>query len=146
MNESDPIMRYFGNPNLPQRLRAVSKRFEDLANWVVSNLPRSAERTVALRKLLEGKDAAVRACLDVDELPDGGPKRVRAKFTVAECREEPGDNGYSLTLSAVIGNTVENEEFFKHTPYGEINMGVVAKDTAALFEPGTEFYVDFTPA
>lgn len=43
--------------NLPPAL-------SDLANASqVTTLPRSAERTVALRKLLESKDAAVRAAL-----------------------------------------------------------------------------------
>lgn len=41
----------------------VSKPFADLAEHVHETLPRSAERTVALRKILEGKDAAVRAAI-----------------------------------------------------------------------------------
>lgn len=39
----------------------MSKPFGDLAQQIVDNLPRNPERTVALRKLLEAKDAAVRA-------------------------------------------------------------------------------------
>ena len=42
--------------------RAPSKMFADVAIECMQ-LPRSAERSVALRKLLEGKDAAVRAAL-----------------------------------------------------------------------------------
>jgi hypothetical protein len=34
-----------------------------MAKRIVTLLPRNAERTVALRKLLEAKDAAVRASL-----------------------------------------------------------------------------------
>jgi hypothetical protein len=34
-----------------------------MADRIVSTLPRNPERTVALRKLLEAKDAAVRALL-----------------------------------------------------------------------------------
>jgi hypothetical protein len=37
--------------------------FSSLADHIVATLPRSAERTVALRKLLESKDAAVRAAI-----------------------------------------------------------------------------------
>jgi hypothetical protein len=44
-------------------LQGVSKPFCDLAEWMVASLPRNAERTVALRKLLESKNAAVRAKL-----------------------------------------------------------------------------------
>lgn len=58
---ADPILRFFYYAHLPQDLQAVSKRFCDLARNLVGTLPRNAERTVALRKLLEAKDAAVRA-------------------------------------------------------------------------------------
>lgn len=57
----DHILRYFHYAHLPDSLRAVSKPFCDLARLVVRTLPRNPERTVALRKLLEAKDAAVRA-------------------------------------------------------------------------------------
>lgn len=57
----DHILRYFHYRHLPERLQAASKPFCDLANHIVETLPRNAERTVALRKLLEAKDAAVRA-------------------------------------------------------------------------------------
>lgn len=66
---SDPIMQFFAFDHLPEPLRTVSKPFSDLATWVYDTLPRCAERTVALRKLLEGKDAAVRAALS-RETPD----------------------------------------------------------------------------
>jgi len=59
----EPILRYFAFDHLPQPLRAVSEPFHTLAHGLVASLPRSPERTVALRKLLESKDAAVRAAL-----------------------------------------------------------------------------------
>jgi len=59
----EPIMKFFAFDHLPEHLQGVSRPFHATANWVVQNLPRNAERTVALRKLLEGKDAAVRAAL-----------------------------------------------------------------------------------
>lgn len=59
----EPIMQYFVYDHLSPPLREVSREFADLAEIVVTNLPRCAERTVALRKLLEAKDAAVRARL-----------------------------------------------------------------------------------
>jgi len=62
-DDADPILRFFAFAHLPPRLRAVSEVFHDTAHYVVRTLPHSAERTVALRKLLEGKDAAVRAAL-----------------------------------------------------------------------------------
>ena len=63
MEPTDPIMQYFAYAHLPEHLQAVSKPFGELAQHIVTTLPRNPERTVALRKLLEGKDAAVRALL-----------------------------------------------------------------------------------
>lgn len=59
--EADPILRFFHYSHLPEKLQASSKPFCDLARHIVETLPRCAERTVALRKLLEAKDAGVRA-------------------------------------------------------------------------------------
>jgi len=63
MSDQDPIMRFFAYQHLPPQLAAVSRPFGEMAEWIVANLNRSAERTIALRKLLEAKDAAVRAAL-----------------------------------------------------------------------------------
>jgi hypothetical protein len=60
---TDPILQFFSYEHLPQFLREVSQPFGELAQRVVLTLPRNPERTVALRKLLEAKDAAVRARL-----------------------------------------------------------------------------------
>lgn len=68
---ADPILRYFDHRHLPPRLSAVAAVFALTAYQVAMTLPRSAEKTVALRKLLEGKDAAVRAALDLTA--DPGP-------------------------------------------------------------------------
>lgn len=59
----EPILQFFMYSHLPTFLQEVSKPFGDMASWIVTNLPRNQERTVALRKLLEAKDAAVRARL-----------------------------------------------------------------------------------
>lgn len=59
----EPMMQYFVYAHLPAHLQAVSKPFGDLAETLVEKLPRNPERTVALRKLLEAKDCAVRALL-----------------------------------------------------------------------------------
>ena len=60
---SEPIMQFFAYSHLPASLQEVSAPFGDLAFRIVSILPRNPERTTALRKLLEAKDAAVRARL-----------------------------------------------------------------------------------
>jgi hypothetical protein len=55
------ILQFFRYDHLPDHLASVSEGFATLAHRVVETLPRNPERTVALRKLLEAKDAAVRA-------------------------------------------------------------------------------------
>jgi hypothetical protein len=59
----DAILRFFHYAHLPPQLQARSKPFCDLARHIIDTTPRNAERTVALRKLLEAKDAGVRAAL-----------------------------------------------------------------------------------
>lgn len=59
----EPILQFFEFAHLPHHLQAVSAEFYDVACYVVTMLPRNLERTVALRKLLEAKDAAVRAAI-----------------------------------------------------------------------------------
>lgn len=61
--KTDPILKFFAYEHLPPKLQDVSAEFHTVAQFVVNELPRNAERTVALRKLLEAKDAAVRAAL-----------------------------------------------------------------------------------
>ncbi len=58
---SEHIMQFFAYEHLPERLQAVSRPFGQMAADIVKTLPRNPERAVALRKLLESKDAAVRA-------------------------------------------------------------------------------------
>lgn len=61
--ETDPIFAFFEYRHLPEHLQKVSKRFYEIAEWMVLEVPRNAERTAGLRKLLESKDCAVRAAL-----------------------------------------------------------------------------------
>jgi hypothetical protein len=58
---ADPILHFFHYAHLPAALQPSSKPFCDVAEFLIGTLPRNAERSVALRKLLEAKDAAVRA-------------------------------------------------------------------------------------
>lgn len=66
MREAHPsvagVLRFFAFGHLPPHLRGISVQFCDLACQVAKG-PSNPETTVALRKLLEAKDAAVRAVL-----------------------------------------------------------------------------------
>lgn len=59
----DRVLQFFSFTHLPGHLQEVSRPFCELAERVCKNLPPNPERTVALRKLLEAKDAAVRALI-----------------------------------------------------------------------------------
>ena len=59
------VLQYFTTEHLPPRLQAFADPFANLAIQVAIRNPSSPETTVALQKLLEAKDAAVRAGLDV---------------------------------------------------------------------------------
>lgn len=57
------ILRFFEYAHLPTHLQIVAQPFFDLAHQVAQRAPQSQETTVCVRKLLEAKDAAVRAAL-----------------------------------------------------------------------------------
>jgi len=67
---------------------------------------------------------------------------VRAKFKV----DEKAISAFNekITLSPVMGNSPENEEFFKTTPSGRIEIWIKNPEASNQFHPGKEFYVDFT--
>jgi hypothetical protein len=61
--DRDYLLQFFAYEHLPERLQQHSKPFSELANKIMETLPSNQERTMALRKLLEAKDCAVRAVL-----------------------------------------------------------------------------------
>jgi hypothetical protein len=56
------VLKFFGYAHLPPHLAEVSRPFHDLAHDIAKRA-NGPEATVALRKLLEAKDAAVRDAL-----------------------------------------------------------------------------------
>lgn len=64
----NPTLRYFAYDHLTRSpLRDVSRLFHVLADTLDAHLPDGPEKSVALRKLLESKDAAVRSALDIEK-------------------------------------------------------------------------------
>jgi hypothetical protein len=57
----DYFVKLFKWEHLPEHLQAVSRPFAMTAQRLITQLPANAERVICLRKLLEAKDAAVRA-------------------------------------------------------------------------------------
>lgn len=70
---------------------------------------------------------------------------VRAKFKV-DAKGVAGDT-QSVRLTPVVGGqgNQENDQFFKYTPGGSIDLQVMNPEAADQFNIGQEFYVDFTP-
>ena len=62
--QEERMLKWFKYDHLPEKLQAASKPFGELAASVCGMADPGPERTVALRKLLEAKDAAVRAVLN----------------------------------------------------------------------------------
>lgn len=63
------LLQFFAYEHLQEPLKSVSKKFGDLAHEMDEYLPDNPEKTVALRKLLEAKDCAVRAVFFKAEVP-----------------------------------------------------------------------------
>ena len=61
--KDERMAKWFAYDHLPPKLQVISRPFHDLAVRVTMVCESGPERTVALRKLLEAKDAAVRAAL-----------------------------------------------------------------------------------
>ena len=59
---AEPILQFFAYNQSPP-LRAIARPFALLAEVLVHELPKNPERADALRKLLEARDAALRAFL-----------------------------------------------------------------------------------
>lgn len=58
------MLKWFEYGHLPEHLQQISKPFGSLAQQICTSCEPGPERSVALRKLLEAKDAAVRAKLN----------------------------------------------------------------------------------
>jgi hypothetical protein len=63
MDPVNHVMQFFAYNHLPADLQEISKPFGELAVHIMGTLPSNPERTKALDRLLEAKDAAVRAKL-----------------------------------------------------------------------------------
>lgn len=68
----------------------------------------------------------------------------RAKFTLTKREED--QSGFTLYFQPVTSGSVENDAFFKWTPWGELKMGTVNAGAAMGFEVGKAYYLDFSPA
>ena len=63
-NQPHELIKYFQYEHLPEHLQTMSKPFAELASQIdIATATDNSEKEMALRKLLEAKDCAVRASL-----------------------------------------------------------------------------------
>jgi hypothetical protein len=78
-------------------------------------------------------------------------EQIRAKFKCVSEKKfegwgqsgEPRPFFYDYEFQAVTSGSEENKRFFAATPSGNIHLSTLR---AGMFEPGKEYYLDFTPA
>lgn len=58
-----PSLQFFATGHLKPGFKEMVEKFRDVAAFVVQNSPNNPERTAALRKIVEAKDAACRALI-----------------------------------------------------------------------------------
>lgn len=63
IEQPEYLLQFFEFGHLPAQLQGTSQLFHDLAKAIVASVPRNPERTMALRRLLEAKDCAIRAII-----------------------------------------------------------------------------------
>lgn len=51
-------------------------------------------------------------------------------------------DGSEVTLTPVTCGSLENDEFFKWTPYGSLKIGLIKLSRTTDFVPGEEYYID----
>jgi hypothetical protein len=77
-------------------------------------------------------------------------RMTRAKFWCQKISKtkmgQQGEIGTEVELAAVYDGSDEYKKYFRCTPNGKITLGILNPEAAAIFEPGREYYVDFTPA
>lgn len=101
---STPIMRYFDHRHLAEGpMRDISKEFTEFAEKLDRYLPNGPEKSTALRKLLEAKDSAVRASLD---LATENQQRKRTEDT----EEKPVFKGGRATHDYSHAKALEEEQ------------------------------------
>ena len=67
---------------------------------------------------------------------------VRAKFRVEKVSRMV--SGGEVLLVPVTGGSVENEKFFKYTPYGNMMIGTINEEALKQFIPGEECIINFS--
>ncbi len=76
----EDMLSFFDYKHLPEGLQGISMPFNKLANSLVEQLPHHPQKMVALQKLLEAKDAAVRIAVAKTRI-----RRKEIQNLIVEC-------------------------------------------------------------
>lgn len=68
--------------------------------------------------------------------------RLRAKFACLSVQKWV--NSEQVKLLAVTKDSEENKAFWDATPSGQVDMSITNSAAFGSFEPGAEYYLDFT--
>ncbi|MBW4678000.1 MAG: hypothetical protein KME52_29620 [Desmonostoc geniculatum HA4340-LM1] len=68
---------------------------------------------------------------------------MRAKFRVENITHH-ASGGNSVNLTPVLSGSEENKSFWQSTPSGKLEMYINNPNARTFFEPGAEYYIDFT--
>ena len=71
---------------------------------------------------------------------------VRCKMKCKVKKVNETDGGGTVAFEPVTTGSKENDEFFKYTPLGGLEVGPINQTAFDAFEEGKEYYVDITPS
>lgn len=71
---------------------------------------------------------------------------VRAKMKCDALQPATDGEGGTVMLRPVISGSPENDEFYKYTPGGQLQLSTINQEAYDQFEQGREYYVDVSPA
>lgn len=54
--------------------------------------------------------------------------------------------GFQVEMQPVTDGSPENNQFFKYTPYGKLEIGLISEESANNIKVGKEYYLDIIPA
>ena len=54
--------------------------------------------------------------------------------------------GFTLTFEPVTSGSKENDQFFRCTPWGKLELGTINAEAASGFKVGGEYLLPFVPA
>jgi hypothetical protein len=73
-------------------------------------------------------------------------RKMRAKFKCEETRQNQYNQETAKLYPVYQGENPENDSFSEATPQGSLEMVVTRAEAKGYFEPGKEYYLDFSEA